>query len=230
MSDLDVAPTTDEFSDLWGEVLHQSRYYRGAAVVLCLIILALLLFVMILISRPIPAPIVVRVDEVGRAEVIDYNPSRATQTQEDPTTLYFLNSFVHDHFARRRALGADPWQRSLHFMAPELVGRVVDSERRTQDLARYLADPGSDDQLVENLVVRIIPQPQPPYQAEVRYDLVPHNRGGVPGVPISYTLTLQFVFVASVPPESQLINPLGLLVTFMSTQQAVPDALSVAGD
>ena len=182
-------------------------------------------------SQPAPAPIVVRVDEVGRAEVIDYNPSRATAQQDDPTVLYFLNSFVHNYFGRHRALGPDPWQRSLHFMAPALMREVVERERSTQELATHLATARAPDLRVENLVVRIIPQLEPPYQAEIRYDLVPvpgsaGMRADDPDMrPVSYTLTVHFIFVSSVAPESQLINPLGLLVTFMDTQQAVPAAL-----
>ena len=220
----DVSPRVAEFSDLFGEILHQSRYYRGAAVLLVLINVFLLLIVFVQASQPAPAPIVVRVDEVGRAEVVDYDPARAIADQNDPTVLYFLNSFVHNYYRRNRALGSEPWQRSLHFMAPDVYNAVVAAERQSQDLAMFLADPRAPDQSVENLVVRIIPQPQPPYQAEIRYDLV-SAVAGQPTSSVAYTLTLQFVFVSAVPAETRLINPLGLLVTYMDAQQAIPSPL-----
>ena len=224
MAEPEVSPRVAEFSDLFGEILHQSRYYRGAAVLLAAVVVFLLVIVFVQASQPAPAPIVVRVDEVGRAEVVDYNPGRATSSQDDPTVLFFLNSFVHNHYRRNRTLGPDPWQRSLHFMAPELYREIVEAERASQDLATFLADPRAPDQRVANLVVRIIPQPQPPYQAEIRYDLVSTIPGQTP-VSVSYTLTLQFVFVSAVPPETRLINPLGLVVTYMDAQQAIPDPL-----
>ena len=224
MPDSKVSPRVAEFSDLFGEILHQSRYYRGAAVLLGLVVVFLLVIVLVQVSQPAPVPIVVRVDEVGRAEVVDYDPGRALAEQGDPSVLYFLNSFVHNHFRRNRSLGPEPWQRSLHFMAPELYREIVESERATQDLATFLSDPRAPDQRVDNLVVRIVPQPQPPYQAEIRYDLVSTIPGRAP-VLVSFTLTLQFVFVSAVPPETRLINPLGLVITYMDAQQAIPDPL-----
>ena len=224
MPDSDVSPRVAEFSDLFGEILHQSRYYRGAAVLLVVINVFLLLIVFVQVSQPAPAPIVVRVDEVGRAEVVDYDPSRAVAQQGDPTVLHFLNAFVHNYYRRNRVLGPEPWQRALHFMAPDVYNAVVAAERDSQELATFLADPRAPDQRVANLVVRIVPQPQPPYQAEIRYDLVSSIPGQVP-VSVPYTLTLQFVFVSAVPPETRLINPLGLVVTFLEAQQVIPDLL-----
>ena len=43
-------------------------------------------------TQPAPMPLVVRVDEVDRAVVVDYRIERASLDQNDPVVGYFLNS------------------------------------------------------------------------------------------------------------------------------------------
>ena len=50
-----------------------------------------------LASAPQPKPLVVRVDEVGRAEAVAYEAMEAQADPLDPTTR-----FVVDHYSRRR--------------------------------------------------------------------------------------------------------------------------------
>ena len=66
-------------------------------------------------SRPSsrPGPIVVRVDEVGRAEAVAYEAATAQADPLDPTTKYFLNRFISDFYSQapghgRGALDAEP--------------------------------------------------------------------------------------------------------------------------
>ena len=69
---------TDEtcYLDLWSEALHASRYYRALTVFLSLILLVLTVLLWGQVSRPLPDLFVVRVDDVGRAEVVDYTLGR----------------------------------------------------------------------------------------------------------------------------------------------------------
>ncbi len=65
-----------------------------------------------------PKPIVVRVDEVGRAEAVAYEAMEAQADPLDPTTKYFLNRFIHDFYSRRRATVQQNWSRSLDGFSP----------------------------------------------------------------------------------------------------------------
>ena len=128
----------DEFTALWSEALHASRWYRAMTVFLAVVVLILLVAVVVQVSQPKPLPLVVRVDEVGRAEVVDYQVDRADTTQDDPVVGYFLQTFVLDHYARRHALRAERWQRSLNFLTPELQREVYD--RDVDELTAFVAD------------------------------------------------------------------------------------------
>ncbi len=206
----------EEFSDLWGELIHSGRWYRSLTVFLAVVVLVLLVVVMVQASRPAPMPLVVRVDEVGRAEVVDYQVERSSLDQDDPVVGYFLNSFVRDHFERRHALRAERWQRSLAFMTVALQQRVYDEA--VEELTVFVSTPDAPEFLVENVVVRVVPQPEPPYRAELIFDRV-EQFGPTEIARERMTLSLQFVFADSVPAAALLVNPLGLVITFMDVQR-----------
>ncbi len=206
----------EEFSDLWGELIHSGRWYRSLTVFLAVVVLVLLVVVMVQASRPAPMPLVVRVDEVGRAEVVDYQVERSSLDQNDPVVGYFLNSFVRDHFERRHALRAERWQRSLAFMTVALQQRVYDEA--VEELTVFVSSPDAPEFLVGNVVVRVVPQPEPPYRAEVIFDRV-EQFGPTEIARERMTLSLQFVFADSVPAAALLVNPLGLVITFMDVQR-----------
>ena len=58
-------------------------------------LLLLIIVVIRIVSVDPPRPIVVRVDEVGRAEAIAYEAMEAQADPLDPTTKYFLNRFIY---------------------------------------------------------------------------------------------------------------------------------------
>ena len=206
----------EEFSDLWGELIHSGRWYRSLTVFLAVVVLVLLVVVMVQASRPAPMPLVVRVDEVGRAEVVDYEVERSSLDQNDPVVGYFLNSFVRDHFERRHALRAERWQRSLAFLTVVLQRQVYADA--VEELTVFVSTPDAPEFLVENVVVRVVPQPEPPYRAEVIFDRV-EQFGPTEIARERMTLSLQFVFADSVPSAALLVNPLGLVITFMDVQR-----------
>ena len=209
----------EEFSDLCGEILHGARLARATSIFLALVVVVLLIVVFVQASRPMPAPLVVRVDQVGRAEVVAYDMETATPDESDPVVPYFLNTFVMDHYGRRHGLGAERWQLSHHFLTEELSLEAYNRDR--DELTTFVASAGdATEQHVENIIVRIIPQPEPPYRAEVLFDRVERYFDSELSR-VAYTLGVQFVFAESVPPESLLINPLGIVITYLQAEQAI---------
>lgn len=207
---------SQEFSDLWGESIHSARWYRAMTVFLAVVVAMLLVVVIVQASRPAPMPLVVRVDEVGRADVVDYEIDRALLDQNDPVVGYFLNSFVRDHYERRHAWRAERWQRSLAFMTVELQQEIYAAT--VDELTEFVSSPDVPEFLVENVVVRVIPQPEAPYRAEVIFDRV-EQFGATEIARERMTLSVQFVFADTVPPAALLINPLGLVIIFMDVQR-----------
>ena len=110
-----------EYAEIWGEAIHSNRHLRVLSVGLGIGLLLLIIVVIRIVSVDPPRPIVVRVDEVGRAEAIAYEAMEAQADPLDPTTKYFLNRFIYDFYSRRRATVQENWSRSLRFLTTELA-------------------------------------------------------------------------------------------------------------
>ena len=92
-----------EYAEIWGEAVHTNRHLRTITVGLGIAVILLIVVVIRMASVDPPRPIVVRVDEIGRAEAVAYDVMEAQADPLDPTTKYFLNRFVYDFYSRRRA-------------------------------------------------------------------------------------------------------------------------------
>ena len=106
MSQAKTPPAKDagaQYAEIWGEAVHTNRHLRTITVGLGLAVILLLIVVIRIASVDPPRPIVVRVDEIGRAEAVAYDVMEAQADPLDPTTKYFLNRFVYDFYCRRRA-------------------------------------------------------------------------------------------------------------------------------
>ena len=80
-----------EYAEIWGEAVHANRRLRTILILLAAsCVLGVLVLLRIAGAEP-PRPIVVRVDEVGRAEAVAYEAATAQADPLDPTTKYFLN-------------------------------------------------------------------------------------------------------------------------------------------
>ena len=72
-----------------------------------------------LASAPQLKPLVVRVDEVGRAEAVAYEAMEAWADPLDPTT-----GLVVDHYSRRRGTVREYWERFRGFLTPQVLRRA----------------------------------------------------------------------------------------------------------
>ena len=110
-----------EYAEIWGEAVQANRKLRTILIFLSASCVLGVFVLLRLAGTEPPKPIVVRVDEVGRAEAIAYEAATAQADPLDPTTKYFLNRFVADFHSRRRATVEEHWTRSLRFLSTELA-------------------------------------------------------------------------------------------------------------
>ena len=78
-----------EYAEIWGETVEANRKLRTLATILGGACLALAVLLLRIATIEPPRPIVVRVDEVGRAEAVAYEAATAQADPLDPTTKYF---------------------------------------------------------------------------------------------------------------------------------------------
>src|SRR4051812_6845271 len=112
-------------------------------------------------------PLVIRVDEVGRASAVNYAAS-AYQPQA-PELKYFLIQFVTNHYSRMRATVRENYARSLYFMDARLADATIESNRKTKAIESFLTDTREEvDVRVKNVTLEDVRQP--PYRATVDFD------------------------------------------------------------
>ncbi len=207
-----------QYAEIWGETTMANRRLRAALILLaggCLVMAAGMLR---LAGRDAPKPIVVRVDEVGRAEAVRYEAATAQADPLDPTTKFFLHRFVDDFYSRRRATVEEHWTRSLRFLSTELANAAF--ERDGPEVASAAAGTADTEVQIEEVVLRIHPAPQPPHGATADFDVVRlSNEMEVRRE--RWSLTLRFEFMSHIPADLVVYNPMGILITYLRSDAAL---------
>ena len=201
-----------EYAEIWGEAIHTNRHLRVISVGLAIAVLLLIVVVIRIVSVEPPRPIVVRVDEVGRAEAVAYKAMEAQADPLDPTTKYFLNRFIYDFYSRRRATVAQNWSRSLRFLSTQLANASFRAD--SQNVALLAAGVARGELQVARVILRIQPNPQQPHSATADFDLVRMEMENEVGRE-RWTLSLQFQFLQQIPTELIVFNPMGIVITYL---------------
>ena len=124
-------------------------------------------------------PLVIRIDEVGRAEAVQYD---ATGYQPQPPELrYFLTQFIVKHFSRLRATVQREYPDSLLFLEPSLADATIAQNEQSRVIETFLTNPSADevDIVVQN--VSLSELAQAPYKASVSFQKVLYTPGHAPG-------------------------------------------------
>ena len=211
-----------EYAEIWGEAIHANRHLRMISGGLAIAMLLLIVVIIRIVSVEPPRPIVVRVDEVGRAEAVSYEAMEAQADPLDPTTKYFLNRFIYDFYSRRRATVAENWSRSLRFLSTELANASFRAE--SQNVALLAAGGARDELQVSRVILRIQPNPQQPHSATADFDLVRMEMAREVSRE-RWTLSLQFLFLEEIPPDLIVSNPMGIIINYLQGDRA-----TVTGD
>jgi type IV secretory pathway component VirB8 len=166
-------------------------------------------------------PLVVRINEVGRAEAVEYDASR--YTPREPELRYFLTQFVTLHLGRLRATVRRDFANSLLFLSADLAQTVMEAQRQSQAIERFLI--GTDPDVEINvLTVTLQEIKAPPFRAAVDYERVYYSSNSHHEVRRErYVGTFNFAIADSVPNSLVPINPLGLLVTYFREDQYFRD-------
>ena len=209
----------EEFADIWAHAVIAHRHLRVATWALGAVVILLLVILVRLSSQEIPKPIVIRVDDVGRAEALAYEAVEAAPTPTDPSTKYFLNQFLSDYYGRHPATATTAWPRALRFLQTSLSRAAF--EAHSDSIAAMSAGlpAGGVPRRVENVVLRILPAESPPWQSSADFDLVLFPPARDPDRQ-RWTASIQFTFLTAIPPNLLPVNPLGLIVTYIQADRA----------
>jgi len=221
----DLQPKTLEnakrqFVELYGSALVMNTYLKIALVLVSLIALGLLALNFHTASKYSEVkPLVVRIDDVGRAEAVQYD---ATAYQPQPPELrYFLSQFVVKHFSRIRATVQREYPDSLFFLEPALADATIAHNDQSRALEQFLTTASADevDVVVQN--VSLSELTTPPYKAAITFQKVFYTPGTrYERARQTHIAQVDFVIRGHVPNEFIRVNPLGLQVAYFRVDQA----------
>ena len=216
-----IANAQRRYVELFGSALVLNAYFRIAVLALCLVALALVgmnVYTMRRYSKV--KPLVIRIDEIGRAQAVTYDALAYKPAGPAPELKYFLVQFITKHYGRMRATVKTQYAESLFFLESALAEATIAHDRQTQSLERFLTDTSDEIEIqVKNVTLDEIKAP--PYRATVEFDRVFYAAGNrlerARNVCVAH---VTFVVRDQVPNAAVPVNPLGLMVTYVRIDQA----------
>ena len=164
-------------------------------------------------------PLVIRIDDLGRAEAINYH--NLEYKPQDAESKYFLTQFCSLYYRRNRYTIQDDFSKALYFLDGELADGIIDAYRKGDLIKKFLSNTSVPEIDVAVKKVALEDMQAPPYKARVDFYLVYYSPADHSELKRDlYTANFVFVFRNQVPNQLIPINPLGLTITYFREDEA----------
>jgi type IV secretion system protein VirB5 len=215
-----ITHAAEHYLEQYGDPLVMNTYLKITILVLALVSLALggLLYR----SQTTLAnahPFIVRINEVGRAEAIDYRNFR--YKPQEAENKYYLTRWAELYFSRNRFTIERDETSALYFFNGDVQRAVIDKERKDSVIASYTKDSSLPfvDVEVKNVILDDLRQS--PYSARIEFEKVFTNSADQSVVKRErWTASVTYVFRDQVKNNELAVNPLGLTIIRFRADQA----------
>jgi type IV secretory pathway TrbF-like protein len=164
-------------------------------------------------------PLVIRIDDLGRAEAINYH--NLEYKPQDAEAKYFLSQFCALFYRRNRYTIQDDFSKSLYFLDGKLANGILDAYRKNDLIKKFITNTSAAEIDVEVKKVALEEMQNPPFRARVDFYMVYYSPSDHSEMKRDlYTANFVFVFRTQVPNELIPINPLGLSITYFREDEA----------
>jgi type IV secretion system protein VirB5 len=164
-------------------------------------------------------PMIVRINDVGHAEAIDYR-NFAYRPQE-AENKYYLTRWAELYFSRNRFTIERDQTNALYFLNGDVQHAVIEQERKDNFITTYRNDgtlPYVDVE-VKNIVLDDLRQS--PYSARIEFEKVYTNPADHTELKRErWVASVTYVFRDSVKNNELAVNPLGLTIVRFRADQA----------
>jgi len=208
------------YLESYGDPLVTNTYLKIALVLVSLIALALgLVDLRTIRTFENFRPLVIRIDDLGRAEAINYH--NFEYKPQDAEAKYFLSQFTKLYYRRNRYTIQDDFAKSLYFLDGKLANGILDAYHKEDIVRKFLTNTSAPEIDVDVKKVALEEMQNHPYRARVDFYLVYYSPADHSEFKRDlYTANFVFVFQSRVPNELIPINPLGLTITYFREDQA----------
>jgi type IV secretory pathway TrbF-like protein len=164
-------------------------------------------------------PLIIRIDNVGRAEAIDYRDFQ--YRPQEAENKYYLGRWAELFFSRNRFTLVRDQTASLYFMNSDVQRSVIEQERKAQTIPTYLKDSSIPyvTIVVKNVILDDLKLS--PYSARIEFERVYTNPQDLHEIKREQlTASVTYVFRDNVENTELAVNPLGLTIVRFRVDQA----------
>lgn len=208
------------YLEQYASAIVTSGYLKIAVAVLSLVVLGLVL-VNVRIVRTLESfkPVVIRIDEIGRAQAVSYE--NLVYKPEYKETKYFLTRFCQLYYRRNPATINDDFTQALYFLDGKLASDTIQQFKKKNIIKSFLADSTAPERDIDVQQVVVEPMEKAPYKATVDFfetEYSPSDHSVAKRT--LFTASFLFTFRDRVSNAEILTNPLGLTVTYFREDEA----------
>jgi type IV secretory pathway TrbF-like protein len=216
----EMTRAAERYLEQYGDPLVMNTYLK--VTILVLAVVCLTLTALVFESQRALAnmhPMIIRINDVGRAEAIDYrNFQFRPQEAEDK---YYLTRWSELYFSRNRFTIERDQTNALYFFNGDVQRAVIEQERKSKIIQTYVQDSTLPYVDVEVKNVALDDLRQSPYSARIEFERVYTNPSDHSELKREqWTATVTYVFSPSVRNSELAVNPLGLTIVRFRADQA----------
>src|SRR5581483_7159853 len=165
----EITRAAERYLEQYGDPLVMNTYLKVTILVLAFV--CFMLGALVFRSQKALAnmhPMIVRINDVGRAEAIDYRNFQ--YRPQEAENKYYLSRWAELYFSRNRFTIERDQMNALYFLNGDVQRAVIDQERRDNFIQNYVRDSGLPfvDIEVKNVVLDDLRQS--PYSARIEFE------------------------------------------------------------
>ena len=216
----EITRAAERYLEQYGDPLVMNTYLKVTILVLCVVCLSL--SALVYKSQKALAsmhPMIVRINDVGRAEAIDYRNFQ--YRPQEAENKYYLSRWAELYFNRNRFTIERDQTNALYFLNGDVQRAVIDQERKNNTIMTYRDDSSLPyvDVEVKNVVLDDLRQS--PYSARIEFEKVYTNPADHTELRRErWTASVTYVFRENVKNNELAVNPLGLTIVRFRADQA----------
>ncbi len=215
-----ITRAAERYLEQYGDSLVMNTYLK--VTILCLVAVCLALAALVFKSQKALAsmhPMIVRINDVGRAEAIDYRNFQ--YRPQEAENKYYLTRWAELYFSRNRFTIERDQTDSLYFLNGDVQRAVIAQEQKDHIIQTYRNDSTLPyvDVEVKNIVLDDLRQS--PYSARIEFEKVYTNPADHAELKRErWTASVTYVFRDNVKNKELAVNPLGLTIVRFRADQA----------
>jgi type IV secretory pathway TrbF-like protein len=216
----EITRAAERYLEQYGDPLVMNTYLK--VTILCLVIVCLALVALAYKSQKALAnmhPMIIRVEQVGHAEAIDYRNFQ--YRPQEAENKYYLTRWAELYFNRNRFTIERDQTNALYFLNSDVQRAVIDEERKDNIILTYRNDSTLPyvDVEVKNVVLDDLRVS--PYSARIEFEKVYTNPADHTELKRErWVASVTYVFRESVKNDELAVNPLGLTIVRFRADQA----------